>query len=196
MTNDKRSRVAGWCAIASAIATILGLVTLLVFYSLGQPWGTINDLTSMLLALSTVPVLLALFRLHRRRAAVISLAALIMGGLALLVAFVFQSLLVLKIIEYEATAVTVPAAFGVFGGALLAHSYLGLRARSLPGVLGWLGIIAGAGYMLVIAGILVGGQESLLTITGGLLAVVCYPIWAIWLGRLLLSGRVTTQRAF
>ncbi|SRR5258708_15612738 len=193
MTNAKLSRYAGWSALVSAVATILGLVTLLMFYTLGQPWGTINDITSVVLALSILPVLLALHRLHRREAPTVDPAAFVIGVLAMSIAGVFQTLLIMRIIAYAQTAVVVPAAFGLFGASLMVYGYLARANGSLPRRLGLLGILAGAGYVVVIAGIILGGQDHPLTTVGGLTAVICYPIWAIWFGRLLLAGGLTTE---
>ncbi len=190
MKGSDLSRYAGWSAMAGAGATILGLATLLLFYSLGEPWGTINDVMSMLLALSMAPLWLALYRHCRRAAPTMSLAAFCMGVLAILVVLVFQALLVLRVMRYEQTAVTVPAAFGTLGGTLMMFGYLQRRARSLRRGLAGLGMMAGAGYVLVIAGISLGGQESALTLVGGLMAAVCYPAWAIWFGRMLLLGQI------
>jgi hypothetical protein len=192
MPNAELSRYAGWSAFVSAVATILGLVTLIIFFTLGEPWGTLNDITSVILALSIIPVSLMLHRLHRRDAPTISLAALVIGVIAILVAAVFQMLLIIKVITYAQTAVVVPAAFGLFGASLMVFGSLGRTNMSLPRRLTLLSIVAGAGYVLTIAGIILGGQEHPLTAIGGLTAVICYPIWAIWFGRIVLSGKLTT----
>lgn len=188
---DALSRYVGWSAIVSAIATVLGLATLIMFFTLGQPWGAINDITSVVLALSSLPVLLALYRLHRRSAPAISLVAVVIGVIAMLVAVAFQTLLVLGVIAFAQTAVIVPAAFGLFGVSLILFGYCASANGTLPRRLVLLGIFAGSGYIATIAGFLMGGEQHPLTALGGLLAVFCYPLWAVSFGRLLLSGRLT-----
>ncbi len=111
----------------------------------------------------------------------------------MLVAAVFQSLLIIKAISFAQTAILVPSAFGLFGVSLTIFGFLGRANAALPRRLILLSIIAGAGYVLVIIGIIVGGQEHPLTAIGGLIAVIGYPIWAIWFSRLVLSGKVTIQ---
>ena len=106
------------------------------------------------------------------------------------VAALLQTLLVINVITFAQTAVTVPAAFGVFGASLMVYGYLSLAKGLLPGRLAGLSIIAGAGYVLVITGYILGGQEHPLAAIGGLITVVCYSAWAVWLGRLLLSGKL------
>lgn len=187
MLNFELARYAGWSAVVSAIATVLGLVTLSMFFSLGQPWGTINDMTSVILAVSLLPVLLVLYQLHRQDAPLVTLISLAIGVLALLVAAVFQILLILGVIEFEQTAVIVPAAFGLFGAALIVFNAVARAQGTLPETLALLGIVAGVSYVLVIVGFILGGQEHPLTAVGGLTAVITYPIFAIWFGRILLS---------
>ena len=188
MTNFELARYAGWSAIVSGIATIIGFVTIIIFFSVGQPWGTMNDVSSVILAFSLLPVLLALYYLHRQHAPGITLSVLVIGVLALLVAAIFQLLLIFGIIAFEQTAVIVPAAFGLFGAALAIYNVLTRRYNSLPNPLAWLGIVAGVSYVLVIVGFILGGQEHPLTAIGGVTAVIIYPIFAIWFGRILLSG--------
>ena len=188
MTNFELARYAGWSAIVSGIATIIGFVTIIIFFSVGQPWGTMNDVSSVILAFSLLPVLLALYYLHRQHAPGITLAVLVIGVLALLVAAVFQLLLIFGIIAFEQTAVIVPAAFGLFGAALAIYNVLSRMHGSLPNTLAWLGIVAGVSYVLVIVGFILGGQEHPLAAIGGVTAAIIYPIFAIWFGRILLSG--------
>lgn len=187
MTIPELSPTAGWSALVSAIATILGLVTLIIFFALGQPWGTINDITSVVLALSLLPVLLALHRLHRHNAPAISLAILILSMVALLVVVAFQTLLISGTITFAQTAVVVPVAFGVFGAALVVYGGFAYVDGLLPRRLALLSIAAGIGYIAVIVGFILGGQEHPLAVIGGLMAVICYPIWAIWFGRMILA---------
>ena len=190
MTRSQFFRYAGWSAYVNAAATILGFVTIIAFFIAGPPFGIINDASSVVIALSTLPVLFTLYQLHRPAAPTASLAAFVVGAIAMLVATVLQTLLIVKVIAYAQTAATVPAMFGFFGASLLVYGCL-TRAESLqPAGLAYLSIIAGAGYLMVMAGILLNGQENPLAAIGGLMAVICYPIWAIWFGRLLLSGRL------
>lgn len=192
MLNFELAVYAGWSAIVSAIATVVGFVTLVIFFSLGQPWGTFNDVASVILAFSLLPVLLALYYLQRQNAPVVALGVLVIGVLALLVAAVFQLLLIFNVIEFRQTAVVVPAAFGLFGAALVVYSALARAHGSLPDALALLGIVAGVSYGLVIVGFILGGQEHPLAAIGGVTAVIIYPIFAIWFGRLLLSGLTIT----
>jgi hypothetical protein len=136
MTIAELFRYAGWPLFVSAFATILGLVTLIMFFSLGQPWGTINDITSVVLTLSIVPVLLVLHRLHLHKAPTISLAAFVIGVLAMLAVIVFQTLLIIRVIAFAQTAVVVPVAFGLFGASLMVYGYLACAQGGAPSRIG------------------------------------------------------------
>ena len=190
MKNAKLSRYAGWSAIVSAVASIVGLVTLIMFFSLGQPWGTINDISSVVQALSILPVLLALHRLHSLDAPVVSLAAFGIGVLGMLIAAVWQTLLIIGVITFAQTAVISPIAFGVLGISLILYGYRIYRNGMLPRKLALLSLITGAGFVTLIVGVILGGQEHPLSAIGGLIAAIGYPIWAVWFGRILLSGRL------
>jgi hypothetical protein len=192
MTNTKLSRYGGWSALASAIASIVGLVTLIMLFTLGQPWGTINDIASVVQALSILPVLLVLHRLYHRDAPTVSLAAFSMGVLGMLVAILFQTLLIIGVITFTQTAVISPLAFGLLGIPLMFYGNRAYVSGTLPRGLALLSLITGAGFVALIAGVILGGQEHPLTAIGGLIAAICYPIWATWFGRILLSGRLTT----
>jgi hypothetical protein len=179
----------GWSAYVSAAANILGFVTLIAFFAVGEPFGVINDLTTIILALSMVLLAFVLHELHQRTAPRLSFGAFVIGVLAMLSAAVLQTLFVLGSINFGLTAVAVPVAVGVIGVWLEINSYIGPSSGTLPRGLIWVGIVAGGGYVLAIVGFLLGGQHPLAAV-GGLTAVICYPIWAVWFGRLLLSGRV------
>jgi hypothetical protein len=180
----------GWSAYVSAAANILGFVTLIAFFAVGEPFGVINDLTTVILALSMVPLAFVLHRLHQRTAPRLSVGAFVFGIFAMVSAAVLQALLVLGLVRFELTLVAVPVAFGVIGLWLVLNSYLGRNSGTLPSGLIWIGIIAGSALVLVLVGVLLGGPQHPLAAVGGLTAVICYPVWAIWFGRLLISGRV------
>ena len=57
--NNFSSVTIGWVAIAAGIAGLLGLVFIILFFTIGQPFGTINDYCIGL----TVILSMVLFRL-------------------------------------------------------------------------------------------------------------------------------------
>ena len=184
MNKSSPLRLAGWSAYLTATATIVGFVTLITFFIVGEPYGTINDISSVVIALSALPILFALYQLHRSAAPTVSLTALIIGVIGALSAAVFQTILITTRKTYGDAA---SMSFGVFGISLVMYGYLSLIDKMLPRRLAWLGIVAGIGYVLVITGFILGGENHPLTYIGGLAAIIGYPAWAIWLGRVFLK---------
>jgi hypothetical protein len=74
--------------------------------------------------------------------------------------------------------------FGAIGFWVLVVSVLALRANIWPKPLGYVGIVAGALYCLVVAGY-VSGTETLTAIAAALGGIILGPIWYIWHGILL-----------
>ncbi len=184
MDKSSLSRFAGWSAFVSAGATIFGFVTLITFFMVGDPFGIMNDVSSIIIVLTALPVLFALHQLHRSAAPTGSLVALIIGVIAALSAAVFQ---IIFIVTRKTYGDSVTLSYGIFGLSLVIYGYLALTDKTLPRGLAWFGIVAGIGYVLVIAGFILGGENHPLTYVGGLAAIIGYPTWAIWLGRQLLS---------
>ena len=177
-------RLAGLSAYLTAAATIVGFVALITFFIVGEPYGTINDISSIVIALSALPVLISLFSLHRPAGPAASLMAVIIGVIASLVIVIVQTILVTTRKSYGDT---VSFSFSVFGISLLIFGYLALTDKTLPRGLAWLGIVAGIGYILVTSGFILGGENHPLTYVGGLASILTYPVWAIWLGRIFIK---------
>jgi hypothetical protein len=116
---------------------------------------------------------------------VLGLIAFIVGALAMLTAAVVQSLLVINGTNF---GMIVTVSFGLYGLSLIAYGYLTVVNETLPRRLGWWGIVAGIGYVLVITGFILGRENHPLTYIGGLASIIAYPTWAIWLGRVLLKS--------
>ncbi|MBE7436587.1 MAG: hypothetical protein HS100_21910 [Anaerolineales bacterium] len=186
MSNRNLFLLVGWSAIVSAIATIIGAVTLVIFFSVGDPYGKINDVCSVVIGLTAILILFALYQIHRASAPTASLIAFLIGAAAMLIGAALQALLVITGTNFGNIVTFV---FGVYGASLVTFNWLANSSRSLPRGLSWTGIAAGLGYVLVTAGFILGGPNHLLTYIGGALSVIAYPTWAIWLGRMWLSGR-------
>ena len=183
--NTKLFRFAGWSGYLSALATIIGAVTLVIFFSVGDPFGKINDVSSVVIGLTAIVILFALYQLHRSAAPTISLVTFIVGALAMLTAAVVQMLLVINGTNF---GMIVTIAFGVFGASLIVFGFLAVVNETLPRVLAWMGIAAGIGYVLVITGFILSGENHPLTYIGGAISVIAYPTWSIWLGRVFLKA--------
>lgn len=178
--NTNLVHLTGWSAILSAIATLVGAVTLVIFFSVGDPYGKINDVSSVIIGLTGILILFGLYQIHRASAPMVSLITFLPGAVAMLIGAALQALLVITGTNFGDIVTFV---FGIYGASLVTFGWLAASGGSLPRGLAWTGIAAGLGYVLVTAGFIFGGRNQLLTYIGGALAAIAYPIWAFWLGR-------------
>ena len=186
MSFDLQTAVA-WFAFVSAAATVVTFVTGILFFTVGQPWGTIQDTASVLQVLLMLPIAWALHRLLVISARGWSWVALILGAVGMLVAGVLQVLLVVRRVEYEQTIDAVLGAGGAIGFWLALTGVLALVYGLLPAGLAWAGVAAGAGYLLLVVGFRLGGEQHPLFWGGSPVALTGYAVWAVWLGRVLLA---------
>ena len=186
MNNSLLRRIVGWSAYISAAATILTFLTGILYFTIGQPFGSIQDFVSVLQVLFMIPIAIGLYRLMPFATASVSLFAMAVGILGMLITAVGQGLLVLGRIDYPTSLRFFPGGVAI-GIWLLVVSWLGRTNLFFSNGLARAGFAAGAGYIVTIAGFLWGGQESPIFYAGSLALVIGYAVWAIWLGRLLLS---------
>jgi len=92
MTAIMNWRNSARAAYLSAALTVVGFVTLIVFYAVGQPFGTLNDASSVALAICLLPVAAALHHLQARSAPSLSRLALAIGWLGMLTLAVLPTL--------------------------------------------------------------------------------------------------------
>ena len=169
---------------------VLGGIKLVLFFTRGEPFGKINDASSVFQMLFMLPIAVAIFLLTRPMAFGLALLSAVVGVAGMLVAAVLQALLVFGFVAYEQTIRAVLSAGGAVGLWLLATNLYVLAAGAAPGGLAILGVVAGVGYVLTVVGFRLGLQQHLLFHIGAFLGVLGYSAWAIWLGRLLLLGRL------
>jgi hypothetical protein len=178
---------AGWCAYVSATATILTFVSAVLFFSLGQPFGTLNDVASVFQLIFMLPLALILYLIFRPHNQWLSFLAATLGMSGMLVVGTVQSLLVAGVITYQQTVPFVP--FGsAIGGWLILSGYLSLTSQLFPRTLAWAGLLAGVGYIVTVAGFTLGGYQNPVFYAGGLLMLISYSTWAFWLGRVFVAG--------
>ena len=178
----------GWAAYLSAAATILTLVTGILFFAKGEIWGKINDISSVLQLLFMLPlVILYLQFTSIGQHAALGIAAAFLGAAGMIASTIGQGLLIFGRIDFQTSQRFFPAG-GAIGIWLILVNALAISSGSFPEVLTWIGMLAGVGYLLIVIGFLRGGQQNALFYLGGLILGIGYPVWAIWLGRLILSG--------
>jgi hypothetical protein len=198
MTSSALSAPIGWVAVAVGTIQLIGLVFLIVFFMIGQPFGTLNDICIGLAGLLSGVLASLLFALLPAQPAALSRLALGAAGLGALIVAVGSVLVIFRI-----TGWVLAGLYTEFGNAFIGLWLLALLAWARSGP-DWprglviLGLITGACMalgLLTLPGILRGidtfdaipwyvnvGQAS------GLGWILLFPIWCLWLGRVLLSN--------
>ena len=187
---DEATRTAARSAIAAyvaAVAAVIGLVTIGLFFWIGQPWGTINDAFLLVMTAAVAPLMLGFWELGGLTPTPLALLAQIAGWLAVATWVGVQALFILGALTFDYNA---PAMEGLAAEAV-AQIVIGLwiaGANVLAGPwLGWqrwLGSLTGIGWVLVGVGLLVGGTNHPLSYVGGIGYLLLFPIWALVMGRL------------
>lgn len=194
-----------WLAIVLGGVTLLGVVLLILFFTFGSFFGTLNDLCVAIESILCASVAWIFYPAHRVRLPRFSqfmfISALVVGAL---VVFVGSALVICDITGWFLADLMVH-----FGYALVGLWQLGLdyyfaqRRRTWPRRLVRFGLITGA---IMAIGLLTGPgivgrvEHSGLAPwfvnvgqVGSLGWLLLYPIWSIWLDRLLLSKRLAVQ---
>jgi hypothetical protein len=187
MVNRRRVANGATAALVASIAGIVALVAIALFFTVGQPFGTINDVALLVMTLSLPPLMLA----HYELGGVVPLwpSRLSLAGASLAVAAwaLIQLAMVLGIVSFDyahgATgAFAAAAVLQILIGAWIAGASL-LAGPWLPPLVRTLGVVAGLGTMIMSLGLLSTGVNDTLTYIGGLGYQVVLPAWAYALSR-------------
>ena len=84
----------GWFAYLSAVATILTFITGILFFTIGKPFGKINDISSVFQVLFMIPLAMILARTLPARYLTLGLIAATIGVSGMILSAIGQSLLV------------------------------------------------------------------------------------------------------
>ena len=178
---------AGWSALVAAAATVVGAVTLVLFFSRGEPWGRLNDASSVVLMLAMVPVALLVTTLETETVTTVVLPVAAIGIGAMLAVAALQALLVARRVTYEQTKRWV-----LLGGAVIGLWYIasGLLAgrTALEGTLAWLAIASGIGFVAVGYGFAAANERHPLSALGGALLLGASTAFFVVLGTRLVTG--------
>ena len=194
--NQSTLNIFGWSAYANGILTVANMVTLALMFGVSMAWGRVNDALSVMWLLSFLPLALLLVQVNQPvMGRAVAVGTAIVGALGILVFAALQSLLVVGQVRFEQTFPAVATLGGVLGLWLLLNGLLALMGKTLPGGLAWLGITFGLSYILGTVGYWLGGYESPILWVGAVVGYVVGPVWAFWLGRLLLKGQLIPAAA-
>jgi len=177
--------VAGYVVAASGV---IGLVTNGLFFQVGQPWGTLNDVSLFVEFAALAPLMLSFYELGGRTPTPLAQLAQAVGWISVIVFCATQALLIGGAVAFDYERPAVDA----FAVSSLAWAYIGAwiaGANLLAGPwlnwVRWLGVVSGVGGVLLAIGLLVNGMDSPMVWVGGLGFQVVLPVWAFLMARLL-----------
>ena len=189
MINRDRVVAGSTGAAVAAAAGGVALVAIALFFGVGQPFGTLNDIALVVMTVALLPVMLA----HYELGGIVPLwpARLSLAGSAIAVAawaaIMAAMIIGLVTFDYE------HAAIGAFAASSALQVIIGLWIAGaslfagpwLPPTTRWLGVVAGIGTIVMSIGLLLGGVNHTLTYLGGIGYQVVLPVWAWSLSRVM-----------
>jgi hypothetical protein len=189
MTGSDRVRAASRASYVVAVAGLVGVVTIGLFLSVGEPFGTLNDLSLIVMTLALAVVMLGFAELGTSASPGLARAAFVGGLVAVAVWTVVEVAFVLGLAHFDYTR----ASSGAMAIEMVAQIGLGLwllignwfAGAWLPRWARWVGLGAGLGFVLLGAGLLLGGQNHPLSYLGGIGYEVLFPLWAFLAWRVL-----------
>lgn len=197
----------GLVAILLALVAIVGLVFITLFYTLkpGNHFGTLNDYCVALGGILSGVLATMMFPFHRPYAPRASWLALISAWIGALIASLGSWLVITSRTGWFLAGLVTTFGYAIIGLWVFGLNYSARRWLVFPPRLATYGMIVGS---LMAVGLLAGPEiiariDSMdLAHWNGLLALflggvswnILYTIWCIWLGRLLLSNKLTLQQ--
>jgi len=195
------ARSIGGLAIAIGGVTLIGIVSISLFYVVGGFFGPLNDLCNAVEAVLGAVLAWRLYPCYRSQSPRLSQFALIAALVGALVAVIGSALVIFRVTGWYLAGLYTMLGYALIGVWLFGFNASVLRNFSWPRRLVQLGRGTGA---VMVAGLLSsagipGGVDSVgaapwwvnVGFVGSLGWFLLYPIWCLWLGRLLLWHSVT-----
>jgi hypothetical protein len=185
-------RIGAMAGYVVGVTGLLGLVLIGLFFWIGQPFGTLNDLALLVMTAALAPLMLCFYELGGLTPLRPAQLAQSLGWLAVVTWCVTHVLFVIGVLSFDYNApatgglaveswATLYIGLWIAGANLLAGPWLGWER--------WLGLVAGVGTALFSVGLLLGGAQATLTYVGGIGYLLLLPIWALLMARLLARRR-------
>jgi hypothetical protein len=187
----RRASIAGWVVGG---AGLVALVTIGLFFWVGQPFGTINDLALVVMTAAIPFLMLAFWQLGGLTPTPLAIVAQVGGWLAAGVWCITQLLFVAGVVDID----YFEPATGAYAVESVALVVIGLwiaganvLAGPWLGALRWFGTVTGIGLVVYGIGTIISGGEGLLVYAGALAWLVLLPIWGLLMARYL--GRLRLE---
>jgi hypothetical protein len=185
--------IAGPSALLAAVATVIGAVFLVLFFRRGQPWGTLNDIASIVMMLATIPVVLFVSGITAPYApSLVHQAIVVIGVVGMLGASAAQALLVARVRTYEALLPWTLGSGAVVGVWYMLAGVL-LLVATAPTLMALLAILAGLGYLALGYGFWRGNERHAASVAGGVVLLISSTAFLVWIGIVAVASYALTR---
>ena len=189
----------GWVAITTGIVGLFGLAFIILLFTVGQPFGTLNDICIGLTAISSVVLVWMLYPQYHAQSPLLGKVTFVIAMFGAILVVVGSAFAISGVKGWFLSGLYMAAGNALIGLWALGLSYSALRDNSLSHGLVIFGLVSGvilALGLVTIPGIFRGidPQEYELTLfnyvwwASSLGYLALYPTWCIWLGRVILSS--------
>ena len=197
-TDLSSSLTLGRIALATGVVGLLALASIILFFTIGQPFGTLNDIFIGLAAILSAVLAWMFYPQHQAQSPLLSQVALGAAIIGALIVAVGAGLVVFGITGWFLAGLYMAAGNALIGVWLIGQSYSAQQNSFLPQGLVIPGMVIGAIMLLGLAAIpgifsrvdawdTAPWYVNYVGQSGALGYLVLYPIWCVWLGRALPS---------
>lgn len=187
---DQRPTVVSRVALATAVVSLLAVLSLITFYAVGGPFGFINDVANGLIGLLSVALAWLWVRNRRGGWSTLAIAFASLGAIVIVLG---SLLIIVDITGWYLAGLVSSVGSALLGIWLLIANRLHRSAPELPRGLILLGMTTGI-FMIIgwlaLAGVIAridDPQLAPLYVNAGLLnwmgTYLLYPVWCLWLSR-------------
>jgi len=192
MTANHLSSNVAWVAIATGIIDLFGIAFIILFFTVGEPFGTVNDICNGLTAIATAVLAWMIYSELRTQSPLVLVVAIV----GAIVAVIGSVLVIFGITGWYLAGLYTSAGFALIGVWFVSLNYSAQQSNTLPQNLVVFGMIVGAIMVIglfALPGIIsrIDTMENApwhtyVALTSGLGYLILYPFWCIFLGRTLL----------
>jgi hypothetical protein len=196
ISNTFSTATTGWIATATGVSAILAIIFLTLMVTVNQSFGRVNDVFNSIIGISSVVLAWMLTTDLHAKSALMSQIALALALVGAIFTLIGSILIIFGFTDFVLAGWYSGIGYALIGLWLAAFCYSYLRSEALPHNLVIFGVVAGACMAVGLLGIpgIIAGIDSLesmpwylyVAFFGWLGTYILYPIWTIWLGRVLM----------
>lgn len=198
ITGSFTAATMGWFLIATGISGLLGLIFIILFFTVGQPFGTLNDISIGLTAILSAILVWLLHPSDLKQSLPLSQIILLLAMIGVILVLIGSFRAITGISGWYLSGLYMAAGNALLGIWLLYLNIIAYQNASWPAGMAIFGLISGGVLLLGLAGIpgIFQGADiktydvtiiKVMWWTSALGWLAFYPIWCLLLGFTLLK---------